>query len=111
MRVDPAQAGDGTLLLDRVSSTTLLGNETGQDWPLAVDVAAGDAPFTIELAVRPARCDAHALADDKRGTILPFAVETGDGRAGRLDVPSGNALKADLYEYIAERCGLQEPGS
>ncbi|GGI48558.1 hypothetical protein BCL57_003263 [Agromyces flavus] len=111
VRIDPAAEGDGTLSLEGVSSTTLLGNEAGQDWPLGFDVAPGDAPFTIELAARPARCDAHALADDKRGTILPFTVSTGDGREGRFDVPSGDALKADLYAYIAERCGLQAPGS
>ena len=110
VRVDPA-AGDGTLHLDSVSGTTLLGNESGQDWTLDRDVAGGDAPFTIELAVRPARCDAHALADDKRGTILPFTVATGDGREGRLDLPSGDGLKADLYAYVAERCGLQAPGT
>ncbi|MBM7505305.1 hypothetical protein ACFPER_17605 [Agromyces aurantiacus] len=109
VRVEPVATGGGTMHLDGVSATTLLGNEEGLDWPLDLDVAAGDAPFTIALAVKPARCDAHALADDKRGTILPFTIATGDGREGRLDRPSGNALKADLYAYYAERCGLQQP--
>lgn len=108
--VEPVASGAGTLRIDGVSATTLLGAEGGTDWMLGTDVAAGDAPFTIELAVRPARCDAHALADDKRGTILPFTVATGD-RSGRLDRPSGAALKADLYGYYAERCGLELPGS
>jgi hypothetical protein len=106
VRVEPVTSGAGTLRIDGVSATTLLGAEDGLDWPLDLDVAAGDAPFMIELAVRPARCDAHALADDKRGTILPFSVATGDGREGRLDRPSADALKADLYAYIVERCGL-----
>jgi hypothetical protein len=109
VRVEPAAAGTGTLRIDGVSATTLLGAEDGRDWPLDLEVAAGDAPTTIELAVRPARCDAHALADDKRGTILPFAVATGDGREGRLELPAGDALKADLYAYYVERCGLATP--
>lgn len=109
--VEPVASGDGSLHLERVSATTLLGNEAGEDWPLDLDVAPGDEPVTLELAVRPARCDAHALADDKRGTILPFTVATGDGREGRMDVPSGDALKSDLYTYIAERCGLEAPAS
>jgi hypothetical protein len=104
--VAPAASGDGTLAIDGVSATTLIGNEDGQDWPLDIEVAAGDEPIEVALAVRPARCDAHALADDKRGTILPFTVATGDGRAGRLELASGAALKADLYAYYAERCGL-----
>lgn len=111
VRVEPRTDGTGTLRLDAVSATTLLGAEGGVDWPLGLDVATGDPPSTIELAVRPARCDAHALADDKRGTILPFTVATGDGREGRLDVPSGDVLKAELYAYYAERCGLQAPGA
>ncbi|GAA1060933.1 hypothetical protein [Agromyces bracchium] len=104
--VAPVASGDGTLSIDGVTATTLIGNEEGQDWPLGIDVAAGDAPVEAALAVRPARCDAHALADDKRGTILPFTVATGDGREGRLEVASGAELKADLYRYYAERCGL-----
>jgi hypothetical protein len=111
VRVEPAASGTGTLSIDGVSATTLLGAEDGLDWPLDLDVAAGDAAFTIELAVRPARCDAHALADDKRGTILPFAVATGDGREGRLELPAGDALKSDLYGYYAERCGLATPAA
>lgn len=111
VRVEPVASGAGTLRIDEVSTTTLLDAEAGTDWTLGTDVAAGDAPFTFELAVQPARCDAHALADDKRGTILPFTVATGDGRSGRLDLPSGAALKADLYAYYAERCGLELPDS
>ncbi|GAA1056735.1 hypothetical protein GCM10017608_20680 [Agromyces luteolus] len=106
VRVAPVASGDGTLSIDGVSATTLIGNEEGQDWPLGIEVAAGDEPVDAALAVRPARCDAHALADDKRGTILPFTVATGDGREGRLEIASGAALKADLYAYYAERCGL-----
>ena len=63
----------------------------------------------ISLEVRPARCDAHAIADDKRGTILPFEIRTSDGRAGRLDRSSGDTLKAELYQYYGERCGLAQP--
>ncbi len=106
VRVVPVASGDGTLVIDGVSATTLIGNEEGQDWPLRIEVAAGDEPVDVALAVRPARCDAHALADDKRGTILPFTLATGDGREGRLEIASDAALKADLYAYYAERCGL-----
>ena len=97
--------------IDRVYGTTLLNAEDGIDWTLGVDVAAGDPPLVLSLPVRPARCDAHAIADDKRGTILPFDIATGDGRAGRLDVPSAPGLKAELYAYYAERCGLEAPSA
>ncbi len=104
--VEPAASGSDSLVIDRVYGTTLLSAEDGNDWPLGTEVAAGDAARTISLPVRPARCDAHALADDKRGTILPFEISTSDARSGRFDRPSGTALKAELYAYYVERCGL-----
>lgn len=107
VEVVPAASGDGSFVIDRVYGTTLLNAEGGVDWPLGAEVTAGSAPVTITLPVRPARCDAHAIADDKRGTILPFEIRTGDGREGRLDRSSGDTLKAELYAYYGERCELQ----
>lgn len=107
--VEPAASGSDSLHVERVYGTTLLNAEEGNDWTLGIDVAPGDAPFTLSLPVRPARCDAHAIADDKRGTILPFSIAAGDHK-GRLDHPSPDTLKAELYAYVAERCGLELPG-
>ncbi|WP_136707914.1 hypothetical protein [Agromyces sp. H66] len=109
VRVEPVATGDRSMRIERIYGTTLLNAEDGIDWTLGLDVATGDAPFTISLPVRPARCDAHAIADDKRGTILPFELATDDGRAGRLDVPAADGLKAELYAYYGERCGLDAP--
>jgi hypothetical protein len=117
----------GALVVERVLSSTLLSAEPPADaggaaspsaggatigieddgnWLVDREITAGEPPFAIELPVRPARCDAHAIADDKRGTILPFEVTTSDGREGALELASGDALKAELYAYYAERCGL-----
>ncbi|MCD2442655.1 hypothetical protein LQ757_10265 [Agromyces sp. SYSU K20354] len=104
--ITPEPTGDASFVVDVVHGTTLLGAEDGPEWPLALEVAAGGEPITVPLAVRPARCDAHAIADDKRGTILPFEVTTGDGLTGRIDRSSGDALQAELYDYVTERCGL-----
>lgn len=105
--IEPVASGDASMHITRVYGTTLLNAEDGIDWTLDLDVAAGEPRSVISLPVRPARCDAHAIADDKRGTILPFEIETTDGRAGRLDVPASDGLKAELYAYYGERCGLQ----
>jgi len=105
--IEPVASGDASMHIARVYGTTLLNAEGGIDWTLDLDVAAGEPRSVISLPVRPARCDAHAIADDKRGTILPFEIETADGRAGRLDVPASDGLKAELYAYYGERCGLQ----
>ncbi|GAA1819820.1 hypothetical protein [Agromyces neolithicus] len=102
----PEPTGDASFTVDVVHGTTLLNAEDGPEWPLALDVAAGGEPITVPLAVRPARCDAHAIADDKRGTILPFEITTSDGLTGRIDRSSGDTLQAELYDYVTERCGL-----
>jgi len=104
--VTPEPSGEASFVIDLVHGTTLLSAEDGPEWPIALDVAAGGEPITVALAVRPARCDAHAIADDKRGTILPFEITTSDGLTGRIDRSSGDALQAELYAYITERCGL-----
>jgi hypothetical protein len=104
--VTPEASGDASFVIDVVHGTTLLNAEDGPEWPLALDVATGGEPITVALAVRPARCDAHAIADDKRGTILPFEVTTDDGLTGRIDRSSGDTLQAELYDYVTERCGL-----
>lgn len=103
----PMSSGDASFVIDVVHSTTLLSAEDGPDWPLALEVVAGGDPITVPLAVRPARCDAHAIADDKRGTILPFEITTSDGYSGRIDRSSDDPLQADLYAYVRERCGLE----
>jgi hypothetical protein len=107
VQVTPVASGDASMHIEQVANTTLLSNESGAEWPLDIEVEAGDPPFTIELPVAPARCDAHAIADDKRGTIMAFDIATSDGRAGRLDRQSGDTLKAELYAYYGERCGLE----
>jgi hypothetical protein len=120
----------GDLVVERVLSSTLLSAEAAPDaatapdatpgatpgadaigieddgnWLVDREIASGEPPFTIELPVRPARCDAHAIADDKRGTIFRLEIRDGD-RAGRLELASSPELKAALYAYYGERCGL-----
>jgi hypothetical protein len=102
-------AGDPPLdfTIDRIMNTTLLDavHEAGY-WPVETTIAQGEPPSILSLPVRPARCDPHAIAEDKRGTILPFEVRTGDGRSGQYDVVSSDELKADIYAFVAEYCGF-----
>jgi hypothetical protein len=54
--------------------------------------------------VRPARCDPHAVAEDKVGTLLPVELEVG-GATGVVKVAAPPALRADLYRFVAVACG------
>jgi hypothetical protein len=103
--VEPT-GGDGSLTIAQILGTTLLSAEGGLNWPFAAEIGAGDPPSTIELAVRPARCDQHAGAEDKRGTIIPLEITTSDGWSGLYELRSGPALKDDFFAYFTARCNL-----
>ena len=62
----------GTLTINRIDGTTLLEEDQSAPWPRSVSVHAGGASQQFRLGIRPARCDPHAVADDKVGTLLPL---------------------------------------
>jgi hypothetical protein len=105
--VEPTGAASGSVDVEQVLGTTLLSAEDGLNWStITAHIAADDAPSTISLPVRPARCDPHAGAEDKRGTILPLVVTTSEGWSGQFEVRASATLKSDLFAYFTERCGL-----
>ncbi len=101
----------GTLTISAVRATVLLSlaDEAGaaideQSVNLVVDDPSATA--VMQVRVLPARCDPHAIAEDKRGTFFPVDVAVTDGPSGTIDVPVSDAVRASLYEYIADWCGL-----
>ena len=61
-------------------------------------------PSVVVLQLTPGRCDPHAIAEDKRGTIMPIDVVV-DGTAGRIYVPAADAVRGALYTFVTESCG------
>lgn len=67
---------------------------------------APDSPRqVIDLRYSPARCDAHAVADDKQGTLLPMTVRI-DGRPSTMTVPVSQELRAQIHAAVTHACGL-----
>ncbi|TFC14543.1 hypothetical protein E3O19_10065 [Cryobacterium algoritolerans] len=102
--------GPGVATIDQAGSTPLLASATGLDWPVGLTLDATTPPTRISLGLRPARCDPHAIAEDKRGTVFPLTVRVTVGpgspeRAGDWDLAVDDALRARLYTWIADRCG------
>ncbi len=95
-----------TLTINRIDGTTLLEEDPSAPWPRSVSVHAGGASQQFRLGIRPARCDPHAVADDKVGTLLPLRVSAG-GRDGVLKVDAGALLRGRIYEFITTACGRQ----
>ena len=88
-------------------STVLFALDRGttQDEPIWL---VGDS-VTVGLRLVPNRCDAHALADDKVGTLIPVKVRSADlpaGADGEFYLPIGKRRREALFTYYREACGL-----
>lgn len=102
--VNPGSAP--TLTIKSIDGTILLEEDQSAPWPRSVPVHAGGVRQQFRLGIRPARCDPHAIAEDKVGTLLPVRVSAG-GRDGVLKVDAGALLRGRIYEFITTACGRQ----
>jgi hypothetical protein len=109
--VAPHPAADGnnpdqparSLAIRSIDGTPLLAEAPPNPWPENLTVTAGDHPGQYPLHVRPARCDPHAIAEDKVGTVLPLHITVG-AREGLIRVPAGALLRAQLYDFVTRAC-------
>lgn len=95
----------GRLELVSLRSTVLLqpappadGSDAAEEWPLGIVVDASTGTRTVDVRIVPSRCDPHALAEDKVGTLFPLVVRIDDGDEALLTLPlppgTADALKA-----------------
>lgn len=94
------------LVIDRIGETTLLAEAPVAPWPRELTLRAGGPPMELRLGIRPARCDPHAVAEDKVGTLLPLQVRVA-GREGVLKVGAGGKLRGRIYDFVTTACGRQ----
>lgn len=102
LRATPTGAA-GELRLASIGPTTLLEPARGVRWRLDTTVSAASGPRTLTLATVPTRCDPHAVAEDKLGTVLPVSVSTGE-RRGVVNVAADTRIKGQVYRYVAAAC-------
>lgn len=104
--ITPAADGGShrTLTIQGIDGTTLLAEADNQPWPRDVKIRQGTAPMELALGIRPARCDPHAVAEDKVGTLLPLRITVGD-RGGLLKVAASIDLQGRIYDFVTAACG------
>ena len=70
---------------------------------------AQDTSRTIDLRTIPARCDAHAIAEDKVGTRFDTSVTILSDPAvtGMITLAADDAAKSALFDYVTRHCGNQ----
>lgn len=100
---------DGAFTIESVDDTVLFGLHDpasatpAENLSLGIDVHGDDPPRTLTIPLVPARCDAHAVAEDKRGTLMPLRVTTQDS-SGIVYLAMPESVKGQLYEYLNGAC-------
>jgi hypothetical protein len=109
LRIERVDGGP-EVTLDRIAGTTLMSNaDPGGDasgW-VGRDLA-GQGSGEVVLAVVPARCDVHAVAEDKRGTFLPVSARVDGVRQEPVYVPMPDTARSDFYSFVADYCDWPE---
>ena len=106
--VSPTDA-TGSATINSVGPTTLLGivDAAGaRATPLTLDVVidAETAPFVLPVRIVPARCDPHAIAEDKQGTLIPFDIATSEGESGQVRIAVSDEVRAQIYAFVTDFC-------
>lgn len=92
-----------TLVIESIGGTTLLAEQPSDPWPRDVIITAAADARVLSLRVRPARCDPHAVAEDKVGTLVPLNVAIGN-RQGALKVPAPADLRGRIHDFVTAAC-------
>ena len=94
-----------------IADTVLFGLRTGpadsaRGSTLALDRDLTAAETTVvPIWLAAARCDPHAVAEDKQGTLFTVHLDLG-GATGTTTVIADDATRAAFYDAIAETCGF-----
>ena len=100
-----------TTLLSQVDPVTTLPTEIRT---VDATVSAASEPQMITLLLVPARCDPHAVAEDKLGTVIPLEISVhheadpaSASLTGTMSVAASAEVRAQLYDFVARACAAQ----
>ncbi len=88
-----------------VERSNLLAPTSGHVWsdPAQLDLPPPGA--TVDLDFTAARCDAHAVAEDKRGTFFGIHATVDGTPQPVFYVRVDDAVRAQIYAFIGRSCG------
>lgn len=106
LRIRPTGGPGHELVVNRILGTYLLGSADDQSaWDPGLKVAGDDPPASIDLPVRPFRCDSHAFLEG--GGATAFRVEyTLDGLPGDILLRMSPRGMGNALGYARDSCGL-----
>lgn len=86
-------------------STVLFNQAEGS--PADVDIPLVKDPVNLVMKVTPARCDGHALADDKVGRLFDVKVLGDDvGENATFYLPLTTPQRVKFFDFYRSHCGL-----
>ena len=86
-------------------STVLFNQAEGS--PADVDIPLSRDPVRLTMKVTPARCDGHALADDKVGRLFDVSVlGDGIGENASFYLPLSKPQRVAFFDFYHSHCGL-----
>lgn len=102
-------AAPGELRLETIEGTNLLAllDDNGaqvDERQLGLVIDAESQQQLIVLRLEPTRCDPHAVAEDKQGTLFPVVFSTSEGEAGKVRIAAPDAIRSQLYAFVADYC-------
>lgn len=103
-----AGAGEQLGTVDEIGATVLLApadaaGDRIEALPVALEVVAGAPPTVVEVPLVPGRCDLHAVAEDKQGTIFRIGATAGDAPL-QLVLPAPDDQRGALLGWVVARC-------
>ncbi|MCR8671898.1 hypothetical protein, partial [Agrococcus sp. HG114] len=94
-------AVDATALLAPLDAS---GTRT-ESLPVGAALEPGAPPSVVEVPLVPGRCDLHAVAEDKQGTLFRIRATRG-GEPVDLLLPSPDAQRDALLDWVVARCAV-----
>lgn len=101
--VTPSGAEASAQLIEVQTTNLLQFSDLPTPFPLAQEVSGADATTTVAVPILPLRCDPHAVAEDKRGTVFNVAVAV-DGIEGVVEVAASETLRGEILRWVANWC-------
>ena len=99
--VEP-RPGSGPLVLSVEGATTLF---TVAE-PRRVELSPGGGATTLDVVLTVTRCDPHAVAEDKKGYLLPVRVAVDGAEPVLVEVAVPVPERAPLQDLIDRTCGF-----
>lgn len=96
----------GSVEILTTQNTTLLSQTEGELRSFDQTFTAASPPTVLTLDVVPSRCEAHVIAEDKVGTVIPFRVNAGRYRNAVFTIAVPSSTKNELLDYVGTYCGL-----